>query len=578
MINFYKVQIRRHFKSIFLLGIVGLIATFLLFNPVITQANLEGELKQNTAPVVLDGRTIFKVNSSVEMTAKERANIINARLQKAVESQQEEIKIEIRQSGQLPVLTLNNQPLVTVIDRDAPNSQLAIEQALIWRNAIQEAVQQAQQERSFKFLKIAFIKSCLIIILALSAHWLLQRIWLTSIRRLVQNILAKYQSVNEVKPSTITESQPHSLTYISTDKAKPHQNLEPLILGLTLTLARTLLWLGTILYITEQFPRTRQLRSQVTEALHSTFITDIITLGNESYSLPDLLILAILIWGLFLLAKAFSDVLQSRILQVTGMSRSAQEMVSIIVRYSFIFIGIIVLLQVWGLDLSSLTILASALGVGIGFGFQDIAKNFGSGLVLLLERPIQVGDFIELGEYQGIVERVGARSTLIKTLDGISIIIPNSRFLEEELMNWDHENPVSGLRLPVGVAYGSDIEAVRTALTDIAKANPDILPKPAPQVLFKGFGESSLDFELRVWTSKPSKQLIIKSNLFFQIEAILRKRNIEIPFPQRDLHVRGKMPIELSPELQALLMQFLSQQQNNQNPNNNANIQSDELN
>jgi small-conductance mechanosensitive channel len=382
--------------------------------------------------------------------------------------------------------------------------------------------------------------------------------------------------LNESQPTLVKDSPPNSPSPTLTDKVKHRQNLESLVLGLTLTLARSLLWLATILYITEQFPRTRQLRSQVTEALQSTFTTGIITLDNKSYSLPDLLILGGLIWGLFLIAKAFSDLLQSRILRVTGMSRSAQELVSLVVRYSFIFIGIIVLLQIWGLDLSSLTILASALGVGIGFGFQDIAKNFGSGLVLLFERPIQVGDFIELGEYQGIVERVGARSTLIKTIDGVSIIIPNSRFLEEELTNWDHDNPVSGLRLPVGVAYGSDVEAVRGALTDIAKANPDILPKPAPQVLFKGFGDSSLDFELRVWTNKPSKQFIIKSNLFFQIEAILRKRNIEIPFPQRDLHVRGNVPIELSSELQALLMQFLSQQQNHEN--NNVNIQSDELN
>ncbi len=574
----FKIQFRQSLKYIFLLGILFLMGGLFLFSPIVTQANLEGELKQNTAPVILDGRTLFKVNSSVELTAKERANIINNRLQKAVESQ-EEINIEISQIGQLPVLTLNNQQLVTIIDRDAPDSQSTIEQAVIWRNAIQSAVEQAQKERSFNFLKIAFIKSCIVIILALSGHWLLQQIWSTSIRRLVQKFLAKYPSVNEPQTSPITESQPHALNYISTDKVKHHQNLEPIILASTLTLARSLLWLGTIIYITEQFPSTRHLKSQVIEALNSTFTTDIITLGNESYSLPDLLILGILIWGLFILAKAFSDLLQSRILQVTGMSRSAQEMVSIIVRYSFIFIGVIVLLQVWGLDLSSLTILASALGVGIGFGFQDIAKNFGSGLVLLLERPIQVGNFIELGEYQGIVERVGARSTLIKTLDGISIIIPNSRFLEEELTNWDHDSPVSGLRLPIGVAYGSDIEAVRTALTDITKANPDILPKPAPQVLFKGFGDSSLDFELRVWTSKPSKQMIIKSNLFFQIEAILRKRNIEIPFPQRDLHVRGKMPIELSPELQAVLMQFLNQQQNHHNDNNNnINIKSDELN
>ncbi|MGB7428123.1 MAG: mechanosensitive ion channel domain-containing protein [Microcoleaceae cyanobacterium] len=550
-----------------------MIGGLFLFSPVITQANLEGELKKNTAPILLDGRTLFKVNSSIELTAEERANIINERLQQTVTSL-DEIKIEIRQMGQLPVITINDEQLVTVIDRDAPDGQSTIEQAVIWRNAIQAAITQAQEERSFSFLKVAFIKSCIVIVLAVLCHLLLQRIWSTSIRRQVQKWLVKYQSPDEPQTPSIMESQPLSLTQISTEKVKQYQSLEPVILGLTLTLARSIVWLLTILYITEQFPRTRHLKSQVTEALSSTFTTDIITFADESYSIPDLLILAGLIWGLLILAKTVSDLLQSRILRVTGMSRAAQEMVSIIVRYSFICIGIIVLLQVWGLDLSSLTILASALGVGIGFGFQDIAKNFGSGLVLLLERPIQVGNFIELGEYQGIVERVGARSTLIKTLDGVSIIIPNSRFLEEELMNWDHDNPVSGLRLPVGVAYGSDIDAVRKALTDIAKANPDILPKPAPQVLFKGFGDSSVDFELRVWTSNPSKQVIIKSNLFFQIEAILRKRKIEIPFPQRDLHVRGNVPIELSPELLALLKQLLTQQPSD----NNVNIQSDELN
>ncbi len=573
MIKFWNAQLVQGLKYFFTLGIIILIGGLFLFSPVITQANLEGDFKSNTAAVILDGRILFKVNSSVELTAKERANIINQRLQQAVESQ-DEIKIEIRQMGQLPVITINGEQLVTVIDRDTPDKKSTIKQADIWQEAIQDAVRIAQEERSFRFQKIAFIKCCIIIAFALLGHWLLQRIWSTSIRRLVQKLLAKYQSANESQTTTTIESPSYSLSQISTDKVKPHQNLEPVILSLTLALARSCLWLLTIIYITEQFPRTRQLKSQITGALHSTFTTGIITLDNQSYSIPDLLLLGGLIWGLFILAKTFSDLLQSRILRVTGMSRSAEEMVSLVVRYGFIFIGIIILLQIWGLDLSSLTLLASALGVGIGFGFQDIAKNFGSGLVLLLERPIQVGDFIELGEYQGIVERVGARSTLIKTLDGISIIIPNSRFLEEELMNWDHDNPVSGLRLPVGVAYGSDIEAVRTALTDIAKANPDILPKPAPQVLFKGFGDSSLDFELRVWTSKPSKQMIIKSNLFFQIEAILRKRNIEIPFPQRDLHVRGNMPIELSPELQALLTQFLT----TQHSDNNSSIKSDELN
>jgi potassium-dependent mechanosensitive channel len=219
-------------------------------------------------------------------------------------------------------------------------------------------------------------------------------------------------------------------------------------------------------------------------------------------------------------------------------------------------------LQIWGLDISSLAILVSALGVGIGFGLQDIAKNFGSGLVLVFERPIQVGDFIEVGEFQGTVERIGARSTLIRTLDQISIIVPNSRFLEQEVINWSHDNPVSRIHLPVGVAYGSDIEAVRSALLESARNHPKILSTPQPQVFFKGFGDSSLDLELLVWTAEPSKQVLIKSDLYFRMEALLRQKQVEIPFPQRDLHLQvDQLPLQLSPQMEQMMQRWLERSQ-----------------
>jgi small-conductance mechanosensitive channel len=157
----------------------------------------------------------------------------------------------------------------------------------------------------------------------------------------------------------------------------------------------------------------------------------------------------------------------------------------------------------------------------------------------------------------GTVERISVRSTEIRTLDEVSIIIPNSRFLESEVINWTHHSPISRLKIPVGVAYGSNLTIVRGALIDAAKEHPDVLAEPSPKIFFMGLGENSLDFNLMVWIDEPRKQLRIKSDIYFRIEAILRHRGVEIPFPQRDLHVRsGNLPIEVSPQLTESLAQL----------------------
>ena len=212
---------------------------------------------------------------------------------------------------------------------------------------------------------------------------------------------------------------------------------------------------------------------------------------------------------------------------------------SVLIHYALIFLGVVVLLQIWGIDLSSIAILASVLGVGIGFGVQNITNNFISGFIIMLESPIQIGDFINVGDLVGTVEKIGARSTEIRTLDQVTIIIPNSRFLESEVINWSHGNPVSRLHVPVSVAYGSDIDHVKTALLDAIRRHPDVLLRPAPEVWFQGFGDSALDFEIMVWTGEPRKQFRVRSDLNYEIEASFRRYGIEIPFPQRDLHVDG---------------------------------------
>ncbi|NES20162.1 MAG: mechanosensitive ion channel [Symploca sp. SIO3E6] len=280
-------------------------------------------------------------------------------------------------------------------------------------------------------------------------------------------------------------------------------------------------------------------------------------LGDKSYSIVGVLIFLGLFAGLIFLARTAKTLLRSRLLHLTGLNRGTQETVAQIANYALIFFGTIVLLQLAGLDLSSLTIFASVIGVGIGLGLQGIAKEFISGLVLIFERPIQVGDFVNIEGLMGTVERISVRSTEIRTMDAISVIVPNSRFLESEVINWSHQNPVSRLTLPVGVAYGINLHMVREALIQAAKEHSDVLLQPEPQVLFKGFGDNSLDFDLLVWIANPPQQFKIKSDLYFRIEEILRDRSLEIPFPQRDLHIRsGSVPLELSPQLSESLSQL----------------------
>ena len=250
--------------------------------------------------------------------------------------------------------------------------------------------------------------------------------------------------------------------------------------------------------------------------------------------------------GLWFAARLIAQLFRIYILRRARIESHLQDILGVLIQYSLLFLGIIILLQAFGIDASSLTILASLLGVGIGFGVQNITNNFISGFIITLERPIQTGDFIKIGDLVGIVKQVGARSTEITTLDKVTIIVPNSRFLESEVINWSHGNPISRLRVPVSVAYGSDIAQVKTALLEAIKHHPEVLLRPEPEIWFQSFGDSALNFEIMAWTGDPRKQFRVKSDLNYAIEASLRHYDIEVPFPQQDLHLR-------SPQLDEIL-------------------------
>jgi potassium-dependent mechanosensitive channel len=186
-----------------------------------------------------------------------------------------------------------------------------------------------------------------------------------------------------------------------------------------------------------------------------------------------------------------------------------------------------------------MTLLVSALGVGIGFGLQTIVNNFVCGLILLLERPLRVGDTIELSGQPAKITKIGLRSTTVRTPDQADMIVPNTDLITNRVTNWTLTDRQARSVIPVGVAYGSDIALVMQTLQECALAHPGVLHSPEPQVLFRRFGDSSLDFELRAWVADVDTRLHVASDLHQDIDRRSRQAGIEIPFPQRDLHVRS---------------------------------------
>jgi len=194
---------------------------------------------------------------------------------------------------------------------------------------------------------------------------------------------------------------------------------------------------------------------------------------------------------------------------------------------------------VLGMSLQNFVVVLGALGVGIGFGLQDIVNNFLSGIIMLFERPVKVGDGILVdGEY-GTVKYIGLRSTIVETLDQSELIVPNAHMISQKVTNWTLSSRRVRVVMPVGVAYGSEVPLVMTILAEVAGAHQEVLADPEPTAIFVAFGESSLDFELRVWIDNIDGRPRIKSELLLQIDARFRAAGVEIPFPQRDLHVRS---------------------------------------
>jgi len=252
-----------------------------------------------------------------------------------------------------------------------------------------------------------------------------------------------------------------------------------------------------------------------------------------------MLVVAGILYSSLVASRILQKLLTDQVLARRKVETGTRHAMARLVHYVIVFLGFMLALSVLGLDLTKITIMLSALGVGIGFGLQGVVNNFVSGIILLFERPVRVGDMVEVGGRWAMIKRIGLRSTTVTTFDEADLIMPNSNLINGEVINWTLSNRRARLQIPVGVAYGSDVPLVIETLTACGKENPWVAKTPEPQVLFLSFGESSLEFELRVWVIDVDQRLNVRSQIHQEIDRRFREANIEIAFPQRDLHLRS---------------------------------------
>ncbi|AFZ16110.1 mechanosensitive ion channel domain-containing protein [Allocoleopsis franciscana] len=270
-------------------------------------------------------------------------------------------------------------------------------------------------------------------------------------------------------------------------------------------------------------------------------------LGDTPVSIGSIFQLILSLLFVFFITRACKNFLKHRLLIRLNIDEGNREAIATIISYSFGTLGLIVVLQTTGFNLASLAVLVGGLGVGIGLGLQDATKNFVSGLTLLLERKLKVGDFVELNSLSGFIREISIRSTLIRTRDGAYVVVPNSKLAEDRIVNWSYDGFKSRIKVPVGVSYNSDPVVVTEILLKSAYMEKAVFHEPTPEVIFKGFMDSCLGFELWVWVNRIDREPQIKSSLNFIIEYNLRQQGITIPFPQMDLWFRNAEVFSPSP-------------------------------
>ncbi|MDP1570642.1 MAG: mechanosensitive ion channel [Vicinamibacterales bacterium] len=266
----------------------------------------------------------------------------------------------------------------------------------------------------------------------------------------------------------------------------------------------------------------------------------IISSGDTRITLWSIGYFVVLVILLFWVARLVERWFATGPLARTGLDIGARRAAGTITRYLLLLVGSLVIVQTAGINLTTFNVLAGAIGIGVGFGLQNVVSNFFAGIIIMFERPIKIGDRIEVNGVEGDVMEIGVRGTTVVTNDNIAIIVPNSSFITQNVVNWKYHGDTVRFRIPVSVAYGSDAREVERILIEVALGQPDVLKTPPPAVRLMAFGDNGLHFELRAWSmTLVHRKGQLVSHLNFAIYDAFREAGIEFPFPQRDLHLRG---------------------------------------
>ena len=297
-----------------------------------------------------------------------------------------------------------------------------------------------------------------------------------------------------------------------------------------LVCVHTIIWFLAALKILWVFP--------TLGAALTTIVSLQVNVFSHIITPTSIFLIVIAFYATFLASRGINAFLVQEVLPRYRVERGVQASITRLVHYGILTIGFFILMKLIGFKFGDIAIIGGALGVGIGFGLKEIVNNFVSGLILLFERPVKVGDVIVVGQDKGEVMSLGLRATTVQTFDNAEIVIPNAELITLPVTNWTLATKTVRVKIPVGVAYGTDLESVLQILLSCAERNPTVLTQPPSRALFLAFGNSSLDFELRVWISDFNDKLMVLSELNLDIDSEFQEAGIEIPFPQSDLHLR----------------------------------------
>lgn len=278
---------------------------------------------------------------------------------------------------------------------------------------------------------------------------------------------------------------------------------------------------------------------EVWQSIWDAFNAPLFSLGEEPVTPLSLIVLVAIFVVTWLVAGRFRWLFVRRLGRITPLDEPTRHAVGTLLRYTIIIVGFYIGLRSVGFQLDAVLVVFGALGVGIGFGLQNVVNNFVSGLILLTERPVKLGDVVQVGDALGTVERMGIRATTVRKFDQTQAIVPNGELVSSVVTNWTLDDRRVRIDFTVGVAYGSDTRLVEKLIHEAVTQHPDVLDDPEPRILFVEFGDSSLNFRILTYVGDIAQRLTTQSDLHYAIDQAFREHDVEIPFPQRDLHLRS---------------------------------------